>query len=133
MIKYMEILLVSQDKHILNIPNEKIFEDLGNFKIYDKIKDPLEIISTVHTYSPAILVLDDDMIKPNSSRILRSIKQITQDKVVIFLTSDNSIELGREISPMGIYYYGIKPITKETILDIIKSVKLKNRSKTFSN
>ena len=129
----MEILLVSQDKHILDIPSDKISENVGHFKIYDQVKDPLEIISTVHSYCPTILILDDDMIKPNSSRILRSIRQITQNKVVIFLTSDNSIDLGREISPLGVYYYGIKPVSKETILDIIKSVKLKNQSKTFSN
>ncbi|MEN8192754.1 MAG: response regulator [Bacteroidota bacterium] len=128
----MQILVVTQDHIVLDLLNDKSIQATGNFTIFNQTKDPLEIISVVHSQSPSMLILDDDMLKPNSSKILKSIKQITQNKVVIFLTSDNSLELGREISPLGVYYYGIKPISKEIILDLINSVKSKNKSITIS-
>lgn len=93
--------------------------------MYNKSYDPLDVISFVYSHSPALLFLDDDVLKPNSAKILKSIKQISKKIAIIFITSDNSINLGREITPIGVYFYGIKPISKDEILDLIKSVKEK--------
>jgi len=42
---------------------------------------------------------------------------------IIFLTSDNSIEKGREISPLGVLYYGIKPVSQRELLQVLDSSK----------
>ncbi len=128
----MQILVVTQDKSLSQIFSEDSISTTAEFKIFDRTTDPLEVISMVHSISPNMLILDDDMLKPNSFRILKSIKQIRENEVVVFLTSDNGLDLGREISPLGVYYYGIKPISKEDILDLIKSVSTKNKSINYS-
>jgi response regulator of citrate/malate metabolism len=40
----------------------------------------------------------------------------------IFVTSDESYELGREISPLGIQYYAIKPVDVNDMRDLIASL-----------
>ena len=128
----MQILAITQDKSLSQIFSEDSISSTAEFKIFDRTTDPLEVISMVHSISPNMLILDDDMLKPNSFRILKSIKQIRENEVIVFLTSDNGLDLGREISPLGVFYYGIKPITKEEISDLIKSVSTKNKSTNYS-
>lgn len=128
----MQILAITEDISLLSSLTEFNLSELGEIKLYTKSYDPLEVISSVHSLSPTLLIFDDDILKPNSEKILKSIKQISKNVVIIFLTSDNSVDLGRKISPMGVYYYGIKPISKREILNLIKSVSTNNNSLTYS-
>lgn len=128
----MQILAITEDISLLNSLTDLNISEIGKIKLYKKSYDPLEVISSVHSLSPTLLILDDDILKPNSAKILKSIKQISKNVVIIFLTSDNSVDLGREISPMGVYYYGIKPISEREILNLIKSVYSNNNSITYS-
>ncbi len=128
----MQILLITEDSLLLSSISDLNITELGEIKLHERPYDPLEVISSVHSISPTLLILDDDILKPNSAKILKSIKQISKNVEIIFLTSDNSVDLGREISPIGVYFYGIKPISKDEILNLIKSVSTKNKSITFS-
>lgn len=128
----MQILAITEDISLLNSLTDLNISEIGKIKLYKKSYDPLEVISSVHSLSPTLLIFDDDILKPNSAKILKSIKQISKNVVIIFLTSDNSVDLGREISPMGVYYYGIKPISEREILNLIKSVYSNNNSITYS-
>lgn len=128
----MQILAITEDISLLNSLTDLNISEIGKIKLYKKSYDPLEVISSVHSLSPTLLIFDDDILKPNSAKILKSIKQISKNVVIIFFTSDNSVDLGREISPMGVYYYGIKPISEREILNLIKSVYSNNNSITYS-
>ena len=128
----MQILAITEDNYLLNSLCDSRIAELGEVKLYKGSFDPLEVISSVHSISPSLLILDDDILKPNSAKILKSIKQISKNVRIIFLTSNDSLDLGREISPIGVYFYGIKPISKAEILTLIKSVSTKNKSTTYS-
>ena len=128
----MQILAITEDNYLLNSLGDSRIAELGEVKLYKGSFDPLEVISSVHSISPSLLILDDDILKPNSAKILKSIKQISKNVRIIFLTSNDSLDLGREISPIGVYFYGIKPISKAEILTLIKSVSTKNKSTTYS-
>ena len=71
--------------------------------IYNKTSDPIDIVLYMMERKPGVVVLDDDYLKPYSAKILKSIKQFSNNIKIIFLTSDYSIDLGREISPFGIF------------------------------
>ena len=124
----MQILAITKDAFLLSSLYCQSIAELGELKLYEGSYDPLEVISSVHSLSPALLIFDDDILKPNSAKILKSIKQFSKNVVIIFLTSDNSVDLGRNISPIGVYFYGIKPISKDEILNLIKSFSEKNKS-----
>ena len=126
----MKIFALTRDKSVIELINKNYSSDNVEIEISDRTTDPLEVISNVHSTNSDIIILDDDMLNPNSARILKSIKQITNNNKVIFITSDNSLELGRKISPIGVYYYGIKPISKELLSELINSFDLKNKSIT---
>ena len=128
----MQILVISEDNFLVNSLADVSSSEAFDIKLYESSYDPLEVLSSVHSLSPSLLILDDDIAKPNSAKILKSIKQISKNVRIIFLTSNDSLDLGREISPIGVYFYGIKPISKEEILTLIKSVSTKNKSTTYS-
>ena len=84
--------------------------------------DPFVIISKTIDLNPSLIVIDDDFTSPNTVQILKSIKTINKSMAVIFVTSNNSLELGREVTPLGIQFYAIKPLSKTEIFDSIKSI-----------
>ena len=84
--------------------------------------DPFVIISKTIDLNPSLVVIDDDFTAPNTVQILKSIKTINKNMATIFVTSNNSLELGREVTPLGIQFYAIKPLSKTEIFDSIKSI-----------
>lgn len=126
----MQILILSNDSDLINTtvcPQD--IEDC-TVKVYNDSRDPLDIMSTVCVSNPYILVVDDDYLKPDTSHILSSIKKIMNHLAVIFITSDSNIELGRQISQLGVYYYAVKPLEKGAMIDALKSIiKLKSKVK----
>ncbi|MCK5087304.1 MAG: hypothetical protein KAQ90_07280 [Melioribacteraceae bacterium] len=126
----MRILLLSNDQSLsAKLQKPFVLQD-NELKIDEQSTDPLDVMSTVCTQSPPLLIVDDDYLKPNSAHILKSIKKINKEIKIIFLTSDPSVELGREISPIGVHYYGLKPMTEKALSDLIKSV---SNKKTINN
>ena len=69
--------------------------------VYDQSKYPLDIIEPVYKNNPLIIIVDDDYDYPGSFRLLKSIKHLRKNVAIIFMTSDISIELSREVSPLG--------------------------------
>ncbi|MBN1409132.1 MAG: hypothetical protein JW956_15130 [Calditrichaceae bacterium] len=118
----MQILVISNDKKIINTVSCPL--DIADCvtNVYNDSRDPLDILSTVCLANPAILVIDDDFLEPQTSHILSSIKKIMQKIAVIFVTSDTNIELGREVSQLGVYYYALKPLENDAMIDALKSI-----------
>lgn len=118
----MRILVISNDVNICKLLEYLKIKKLQQVIIENLSNDPLDVMSAVCRMNPTILILDDDFIKPHSERVLRSIKKVNTKVAVIFITSDNSLELGREISQLGIQYYALKPLEQDVLLDSIASI-----------
>jgi DNA-binding NarL/FixJ family response regulator len=89
-------------------------------------------MSTVCSENPTLLIADDDFLKPESAHILKSIKKVNKSIYIIFLSSDLSIELGREVSQLGIQYYALKPFGVEDLIDVVNFIgKLKNKENSY--
>jgi len=118
----MKILLISEDMTLIEKFGAAEVISNNTMVSYSKKTDLLDVISFVFSNHPSLLVLDDDMVKPNSARIITSIKNVIPNISTIFVTSDDSHTLGREISPLGVLYYAIKPVKIEDIKDLIDSL-----------
>jgi DNA-binding NtrC family response regulator len=118
----MRILCISDDTKLLSILKHEIESSNHEYSLYESKTDPLDVMSNVCSMSPRIVIIDDDMLKPNSAKILSSIKKVNPNIKIIFITSDSGLELGREISPLGILYYGIKPISEMEITSLFESI-----------
>lgn len=117
----MNVVLVSEDAQIQNTTVDNI-DNKYDLTQYSGSAEPLEVMSRVCTSYPNVIIIDDDFLTPNSARILHSIKSILPEVKFIFFTSNSSIELGREISPLGIHFYGIKPIVEIELIQVLKSI-----------
>ncbi|HKI77071.1 MAG TPA: hypothetical protein VKA26_00865 [Ignavibacteriaceae bacterium] len=118
----MKILLISSDKALINkVGNPEVIHD-NNLVIFNKSNDSLDVMSFVLNTHPSLLILDDDYLKPLSGKILTSIKNVLPNIAIIFITSDDSHQLGREITPIGVSYYTLKPIRVEDLKALISSL-----------
>lgn len=125
----MKILMLSKDENLISTMVNTLNQEENTFMLVNDINDPLDIMSTVCSTSPSVLIADDDFLKPNTSRILHSIKKVNPDLTTVFFTSDANIALGREILPIGIHFYSIKPISENECEGLMQSFsKLKQRT-----
>jgi len=118
----MKILLISNDKDLINLLIVSKHNIKKQVSIIQTDPEPVEILSSVLSIKPSVLMLDDDFLQPHSVHILRSIRKFQRDIPVIFITSDTSIDLGREISQLSIQFYAIKPLNKTDLNDAIHSI-----------
>ncbi|MBU2493720.1 MAG: hypothetical protein KJ571_13920 [Bacteroidetes bacterium] len=118
----MRVFIISNE-----FTKENMFQLINGYndaEIYfcTDINDPFGIISKTIDLNPSLVVIDDDFTSPNTIQILKSIKTINKNMATIFVTSNNSLELGREVTPLGIQFYAIKPLSKAEIFESIKSI-----------
>lgn len=95
--------------------------------------EPLKIISDFLIERPSVLIIDDDSLSPNTFSIIDTICRLNERTRIIFITSSTSIELGRQISQLGIYYYAIKPLNESEILDVLSSILNKKKHINYLN
>ena len=118
----MRILIISNEytkENMLQLINGYKDADLA---FLSEKSDPFVIISKTIDLNPSLVVIDDDFTTPNTVQVLKSIKTINKNMAIIFVTSNTSLELGREVTPLGIQFYAIKPLSKTEIFDSIKSI-----------
>lgn len=109
------------------IQQPEIIEE-NELTIIEETADPLDAHSSVHRIHPSLLIIDDDFLQPNSARIIRSLKDINKYLKIIFITSNEGLELGKEISQIGVYYYALKPVQPNELMQALKSVLKINKS-----
>jgi len=127
----MKIMLITDDNSLIGMA-----EDLGVWKdneliVYNESSDPIDVLTFIYVETPSVLIFDDDYLSPNSSAVIDSIGKVNKETKIIFATSDSSIELGKKISPLGIYYYAIKPIEESEIKELLDSL-LNTKSKQIN-
>jgi len=118
----MNILTISNDQKVLD--TIKIIQSNSSFTFTTKSQnlDELDVLTKVFASKPNILIFDDDSFNGRSKKMIANIAKTLKKSSIIFLTSNTSVELGKEISPFGISYYGIKPIEAKELEDTINSL-----------
>jgi len=118
----MKIITVSNDTNLIKLIDKPEVKGQNQLIVYDKSKDLLDVISFIHTNHPSILIVDDDFLKPDSAHLLKNVKKMNPDLAIIFITSDPGIELGKKVSQVGIFFYGLKPLSENELEDSIRSI-----------
>ena len=114
--------MLSNDYQLVNIVTRAgIFEE-DQLQLINDITDPLEIMSAIISIRPGLIIVDDDMLKPDTARLLKSIKKVYVNIFIVFITSDSSIELGREISQLGVQFYAYKPLDETEVVQSLLSI-----------
>ena len=125
----MKAVMLSNDHQLVEIISQAgIFEE-GQLQLINDVSDHLEIISAIFSIRPGLIIVDDDLLKPDTARLLRSIKKVYSNVFIVFITSDPSIELGRQISQLGVQLYTYKPVDPaEVTQSLISIIRLRLKS-----
>lgn len=118
----MKTMLIADDQVIIDMLRAQSRILPENLIIMRSSKDPLDVMSTICASNPSLLIVDDDFLKPHTARILKSVRKLLSACQIIFLTSDASLELGREVSQLGIQYYAYKPLEKNELIESLESI-----------
>ena len=116
----MKILVLSNDEKIISA-----LSDPGNPAETIFFKDEAQlwtIMEKLASHAISLIIVDDDLVRPNSERIIRMLKQLRENVNVIFITSDRSIDLGKRISQLGIDFYGHKPFKEQELCEALSSI-----------
>jgi response regulator of citrate/malate metabolism len=127
----MRILLISEDSLLQSIVKNFGKNTQASTSVYYADPKPIKVLSNFLSTQPSVLIVDDDYLQPNSVEILESIRNVNKNMKIIFASSDSSLELGKKISQLGIYYYAIKPIEESEIKELLDSL-LNNKSKQIN-
>ena len=115
-------MLITKDQNLTQMVRTSSTVEGAELVFYNDTKDPLDVMSAICSQNPSLLLIDDDFLSPDTAHILRSVKKINPNIDLIFTTSDTSLDLGKEVSQLGIHYYAIKPLEVSELHDSLKSV-----------
>ncbi len=127
----MRILLISEDTLLQSIVKNFGENTQASTSVYNADPKPIQVLSSFLSRKPSVLIVDDDFLKPNSVEILESIRNVNKKTKIIFASSDSSLELGKKVSQLGIYYYAIKPIDESEFKELLDSL-LNTKSKQIN-
>ncbi len=128
----MRTILISDDPALLEMVSQSDWSSDGQIDIYNESKNPLDVMSTVCASNPSLLIIDDDFLKPDTVHILKSIRKVNKNIGIIFCTSNTSIDLGKEVSQLGIQYYTTKPLDVGELRDSLNAVVQAFHKKIFN-
>lgn len=118
----MRILILSNDPETIRNIDTDAFMENHDVLFYRDEKNPLQIMSFVCSNHPKALIVDDDYLKPDSVEVIQAIKKVHPGLAVIFVSSQVSVDLGREISQLGIHYFAQKPLQDDELKDSLQSL-----------
>ena len=128
----MRTILISDDPALLEMINQSDWGSDDQIDIYNESKNPLDVMSTVCESNPSLLIIDDDFLKPETVHILKSIRKVNKNIGFIFCTSNTSIDLGKEVSQLGIQYYTMKPLDVGELRESLNAVVHAYHKKIFN-
>lgn len=121
-INNMKIQAISQEKKLVDELMKFQSKERETVELYSGANNSLDILSFVVSGNASLVILDDDFTRPHSVHLLESVRKIKKEQKIIFLTSDDGINLGKDITCLGVQYYAIKPISGKELVDSVKSI-----------
>ncbi len=119
----MKIILISNDIEVINTIKEIDIITNEQLIVFDTPSDSCEILSEIISNTPSLIIFDNDYIETDTVKILKSVRKIDSKVAIILVTSELTIDLGRELSQLGIHFKALKPISSNSIEESIKSLK----------
>jgi DNA-binding NarL/FixJ family response regulator len=121
-INSMKIQAISNEKKLTDELQKFQNNSQQYVECYSGDKNSLDILSFVASGNASLVIMDDDFTSPHSVHLLESIRKVNKEQKIIFLTSDDSLELGKKISSLGVQFYAIKPISENEMIDSVRSI-----------
>jgi len=117
----MRVITVSDDKTVLSELELLKKNTSFQFDYYTGSRNSLDVISFLFLKQQGYAIIDNDFLKNDTVKVISLLKQLNDQLNILFITSDNSVALGREICPLGVLLYLIKPFEYGTLKEALIS------------
>jgi DNA-binding response OmpR family regulator len=117
----MRTIIISEDPELLALLNRSEISEDHQITVLRESKDPLDVMSAVCEANPSLVIVDDDFLQPETVHLLKSLRKINKKMNIIFCTSNTTVDLGKEVSQLGIQYYAVKPLDEGELLASFKA------------
>ena len=117
-------MAVTSDQEVISTLSQENLPNNWNFSLVMEKVEPVDLLVKIHAFNPIAIIIDDTLFAPKTNSLLLSIREIQNAIQIIFITDNDSIELGREISQLGIHKYFIKPFSMMHLVESIKSLEI---------
>lgn len=116
----MKTIVFSKDKELIEFINS----NFGNNEtiIFQSNDNLIEAFAFTLLEKPSLLIIDDDLTKPNTIVFIKNIKNVGKKNFIILITSNESLDFGREVSNLEILHYSIKPCNYVILSEFINSI-----------
>ncbi len=105
-------MIVSNDEQVLNEIKRLACTEEEKILLLTQQVSETAFLKHFKTFGPGLVILDDDLLSPNSVHYLKLLRSHDEEIPVIFITANNAIELGQKISSLGIQFYAHKPLQR---------------------
>jgi len=112
-----KILVVDDDKEICDILTEMLTEE--GYQTFSALSGRLAL-DTVEKKKPELVLLDIKMPKMDGIEVLKRIKKIDKEVVVVMITGYGSLGTAKEAMRLGAYDYVTKPFDLDSIKVVIR-------------
>jgi len=115
------IEIVSKDIELI-----RMFKSIGKLleidaRVIIPESDYCAIVTQIISRNPTVLIFDGDFLDTKSiEKIFSALRKIQPEINILFLTSDTSVETGRDIFVLGVRYFATKPISEFELKEVIK-------------
>lgn len=113
------ILVVDDEKEICTILSDNLSREGYRVFVAYEGKTALEL---VRKERPDLVLLDIKMPKMSGIEVLRRIKKIKKETVVIMMTAYGTLETARKAMKLGAYDYITKPFDLFSLKSVVKEV-----------
>lgn len=118
----MTILTVSEDAYLIECFAAAAEKFNVTFRVFGEESDVFQIYIQICRHVPSVLIIDDDYTRPDSHRLLQAVREPYPNMLFIFIASRFRMETVRSISPLGIHYFGMKPLSRHELYDLFTSM-----------
>ncbi len=114
------IYLVDDEQPMLDGLSVSIKKSFPDLDICGMAKSGREALEGIKQMRPDIIVLDVRMPGMSGLDLLREIKSILPDSIIILLTAYERFDIAHEAYSLGAYKYLVKPLTQELLVNTIQ-------------
>jgi response regulator of citrate/malate metabolism len=115
-----KVLVLSQDKYLFQKVEGEI-ESKDSIRLYT-FSNSLDLIKYYLANYAALILLDADMVKNDVLKLIEIIHDINQQAKLILLLSPENMSLCSAALSLGILSYQVKPVSAESMVELIFSV-----------
>jgi two-component system response regulator AtoC len=111
------ILIVDDEKELSKILSDSLFQDHYRVLVAFDGKTALQLVKEE---KPDLILLDIKMPRMNGIEVLKNIKKMKKEIVVIMLTAYGTLETARKAMKLGAYDYLTKPFDLFNLKSLVK-------------